>query len=512
MACRSKLFSVCDISGCSKHMDQRSCSSRATKFVNLNILDITLKFGNDHVTKILGYSDYQIGNVTILRVYYVEGLGHNLFSVGKFCDSNLEVAFRQHTFFIRNLEEAIATACYTQNHSIIRLHHGKTSYELLHDKLLDLFVNQTLREYYEKVDISPETSVARSPQQRRNRMLIEAARTMLIYAKAPLFLWAEAIANAYFDELTAMASEHSSLEPVLSEMTPATIRCEEDNHDLDVTHMNNDPFFGIQILENNSKASSSSDVIPTIVQTAAPYSEHVTKWTKDHPLDNIINKIRKHDQEARSESERINQREMRTEHTNNSNGINTVSTPVSTTGPSFDTAVPSTQVNTAGPSVSTANESEEQLFESLVEQIDTYFLLIVLFTCFLSIWNPEPVQALKDPSWVEAMQDELLQFKLLKVWTLVDLPRDKWQIGTKWVFRNKKDERGIVVINKARLVGQGHTQEEGIDYDKVLASLSTRIKPIKIIFWPLCFSFKDFVVYQMDVKSAFLYGKIEEEV
>nr|GFC39757.1 integrase, catalytic region, zinc finger, CCHC-type, peptidase aspartic, catalytic [Tanacetum cinerariifolium] len=64
----------------------------------------TVKFGNDHVAKITGYGDYQIGNVTISRVYYVEGLGHNLFSVGQFCDSDLEVAFRQHTCFIRNLE------------------------------------------------------------------------------------------------------------------------------------------------------------------------------------------------------------------------------------------------------------------------------------------------------------------------------------------------------------------------------------------------------------------------
>ncbi|GJT53029.1 hypothetical protein Tco_0988083 [Tanacetum coccineum] len=65
---------------------------------------LEFKFGNDHVAKILGYGDYQIGNVTISRVYYVEGLGHNLFFVGQFCDSNLEVAFRQHTCFIRNLE------------------------------------------------------------------------------------------------------------------------------------------------------------------------------------------------------------------------------------------------------------------------------------------------------------------------------------------------------------------------------------------------------------------------
>ncbi|GKF64286.1 hypothetical protein Tco_0187734 [Tanacetum coccineum] len=64
----------------------------------------TVKFGNDPVEKIMGYGDYQIGNVTISRVYYIEGLGHNLFSVGQFCDSNLEVAFRPHTYYIRNLE------------------------------------------------------------------------------------------------------------------------------------------------------------------------------------------------------------------------------------------------------------------------------------------------------------------------------------------------------------------------------------------------------------------------
>ncbi|GJY66517.1 hypothetical protein Tco_0468755 [Tanacetum coccineum] len=74
------------------------------------------------------------------------------------------------------------------------------------------------------------------------------------------------------------------------------------------------------------------------------------------------------------------------------------------------------------------------------------------------------IQALTDPSWIKAMQDELLQFKLQKVWTLVDLPYGKRAIRTKWVYKNKKDERGIVVRNK------------------------------------------------MDVKSAFLYGKIKEEV
>ncbi|GKB78555.1 retrovirus-related pol polyprotein from transposon TNT 1-94 [Tanacetum coccineum] len=118
-------------------------------------------------------------------------------------------------------------------------------------------------------------------------------------------------------------------------------------------------------------------------------------------------------------------------------------------------------------------------------------------------------QALKDSSWIEAMQEELLQFRLQEVWTLVDLPNGKRAIGTRWVFRNKKDERGIVIENKARLVAQGYTQEEGIDYDEVFAPVA-RIEAIRLFL--AYASYKDFVVYQMDVKSAFLYGKIEEEV
>nr|GEW96257.1 hypothetical protein [Tanacetum cinerariifolium]GEW96298.1 hypothetical protein [Tanacetum cinerariifolium] len=90
-----------------------------------------------------------------------------------------------------------------------------------------------------------------------------------------------------------------------------------------------------------------------------------------------------------------------------------------------------------------------------------------------------------------------------------DLPHGKRAIGTKWVFRNKKDERGIVIKNKATLVAQGHTQKEGIDYEEVFAPVA-RIEAIRIFL--ACASFMSFMVYQMDVKSAFLYGTIEEEV
>ncbi|GKC89998.1 retrovirus-related pol polyprotein from transposon TNT 1-94, partial [Tanacetum coccineum] len=86
--------------GCSKHMtgDRTQLTNFVHKFLG------TVKFSNDQSAKIMGYGDYQIGNVTILRVYYVEGLGHNLFSVGQFCDSDLEVASRKHTCYVCNLE------------------------------------------------------------------------------------------------------------------------------------------------------------------------------------------------------------------------------------------------------------------------------------------------------------------------------------------------------------------------------------------------------------------------
>nr|GEW44209.1 putative ribonuclease H-like domain-containing protein [Tanacetum cinerariifolium] len=118
-------------------------------------------------------------------------------------------------------------------------------------------------------------------------------------------------------------------------------------------------------------------------------------------------------------------------------------------------------------------------------------------------------KALADLSWIEAMQEELLKFKLQKVWTLVDLPNGKRANGTKWVFRNKKDERGIVIRNKARLVAPGHTQKEGTDYNEAFAPVS-RIEAIRIFL--AYASFMGFIVYQMDVKSAFLYGTMEEEV
>ncbi|GKF71782.1 putative ribonuclease H-like domain-containing protein, partial [Tanacetum coccineum] len=101
--------------------------------------------------------------------------------------------------------------------------------------------------------------------------------------------------------------------------------------------------------------------------------------------------------------------------------------------------------------------SEKGFLSAIYEGKTHQDLHTCLFVCFLSQEEPKRVsQALRDPAWVEAMQEELLQFKLQKVWILVDLPKGHRAIGTKWVYRNKKDERGIVIRNKARLVAQGH--------------------------------------------------------
>ncbi|GJT55675.1 putative ribonuclease H-like domain-containing protein [Tanacetum coccineum] len=131
--------------------------------------------------------------------------------------------------------------------------------------------------------------------------------------------------------------------------------------------------------------------------------------------------------------------------------------------------------------------SEQGFLSDVYEQKTHDTLNTCLYACFLSQIEPTSIaKALSDSSWVEAMQEELLQFKLQQVWILVDLPNGKKAIGTKWVFRNKKDERGIVIRNKARI--------EAIRLFLAYAS------------------FMGFLVYQMDVKSAFLYGTIEEEV
>ncbi|XP_016515215.1 putative mitochondrial protein AtMg00820 [Nicotiana tabacum] len=110
-------------------------------------------------------------------------------------------------------------------------------------------------------------------------------------------------------------------------------------------------------------------------------------------------------------------------------------------------------------------------------------------------------EALKDDYWVKAMKDELDQFERNKVWDLVPKLSNATVVGTKWIFRNKLNESSQVVHNKARLVAQGYSQQEGIDYDEKFAPVE-RLEYIRIL---LAFAaHKGFRLFQMDVKSAFL--------
>ncbi|GJU20414.1 retrovirus-related pol polyprotein from transposon TNT 1-94, partial [Tanacetum coccineum] len=480
---------------------------------------------------------------------------HNLFSVGQFCDSNLEVAFRQHTCFIRNLEGVdLLTGSRGDNlytlslgnmmaSSLICLLHGlvrglpklkfekdhlcsacalgksskkphkpkseDTNQEKLYLLHMDLcgpmrvasvsgkkyilvivddysrftwvkclrskdeapafiinflkmiqvrlketvrrirtdngteFVNQTLREYYEKVGISHETSVARSPQQngvveRRNRTLIEAARTMLIYAKAPLFLWAEAVATAFDFETQQFRYPHSyGNDSCITQFRTRAIPFpstpfvqQSDLIGIVVSTMFDESLTIIMILNatygllirtsgiSNPEVpsdQSSSDVIHTIVHPDHQVSEHTSKWTKDHPLENIIGALDR---------------------------------PVST---------------------------RLQLHEQ------------ALFS----------------------MQEELHEFERLEVWELVPPPDKAFFISLKWIYKVKLDELGGILKNKARLVARGYRQEEGIDFEESFAPVA-RLEAIRIF---LAFAaHMNMVIYQMDVKTAFLNGNLREEV
>nr|GEW86523.1 hypothetical protein [Tanacetum cinerariifolium] len=205
------------------------------------------------------------------------------------------------------------------------------------------------------------------------------------------------------------------------------------------------------------------------------------------------------------------------------NNVNTTSTPVNTASTPVNTANPSRNVSVAGPSyldlLTYANQDDSQIpslediYEVPNDGIFTrtsydYEGTVADFTNSESTMNIEPKkisQALEVESWVDAMQEELLQFKTQQVWILVNLPFGKKVIRTKWVYMNKKDERGVVVRNKARMVAQGHRQEEGIDYDKVFAHMA-RIEAIEIF---LAFaSYMGFIVYQMDMKVPSCIAKL----
>nr|GEV83525.1 retrovirus-related Pol polyprotein from transposon TNT 1-94 [Tanacetum cinerariifolium] len=339
------------------------------------------------------------------------------------------------------------------------------------------FVNQTLREYYKEVGISHETSVARSRQkngvvERRNHTLIEAARTIsgpVLNEINPVTISSGLVQNPssstpyvppsrndwdllfqpMFDELlnpppsvdTQAPEVIVSIDEVIPPLQAESTAVEEDNIDIEVAHMGNDLLFGVSIPEVTSAQSSSTVYPHIIVQHDHQIPKHISKWTKDHSLDNIIGQL------SRPVSIRL------------------------------------------------------QLHEQA---------LFCYYDAFLTSVEPKTYNdALTQSCWIEAIQEELNEFERLEVWELVPRPDKVMVITLKWIYKVKLDELGGILKNKARLVACGYRQEEGIDFEESFAPVA-RLEAIRIFLKYA--DHKNMVVYQMDVKTAFLNGNLREEV
>nr|GEV14650.1 hypothetical protein [Tanacetum cinerariifolium] len=412
--------------------------SQLTNFV-YKFLD-TVKFGNDQIIKIMRYGEYQIGNIIILRVYYVDGLGHNLLSVGQFYDSDLKVAFRKHTCFVRNLKDEYSRFIWvkflasTDEAPDFIIKFLKMIQVRLNAPVRNIrtdnktkFVNQILRSYYESVGISHETSVAQSPQQngvikRQIHTFVEAAQTKLIYVKAPLFLWSEAVAAACYTQNRSIIRRRHGKTPyeLLHDRKP----------DLSYLHV-----FGALLVTNAPRVVDLADSpVSTPIDQDAPSTnstsqgsssnmrpldtlfESLCRWTKDHAIANIIGD-------------------------------------------------PSRSVST-----------RKKL------QTDAMWCY---FDAFLTSFEPKNFkQVMTKPLWINAMQEEIHEFERLQVWN--------------WVLKNK-----------ARLVTQGFGQEEGIDFMESFSPVA-RIEAIRIFVANV--ANKNMMIFQMDVKMAFLNGELKEEI
>ncbi|GJR26604.1 putative ribonuclease H-like domain-containing protein [Tanacetum coccineum] len=403
------------------------------------------------------------------------------------------------------------------------------------------FKNKVMSEFCEQKGIKREFSIARTPQQngvaeRRNRTLIEAARTMLADSKLPTTFWAEAVNTAcYVQNRVLVVKPHNKTPYELfrgyfsGKQTPK-LEVEENLH---IRFLEDKPIiagdgpkwlFDIDGHSSKEIGSSQDYILMPLWKDGSLFDSSLKNASNDEPQPSSDSG--KKDAKGVCKENGIADQEK---SKNSTQDVNTTGPSINTEPDMFslgdnatathanffgdETKVDMSNITTTYPVPSTLNirihkdhsldyvigdvqsgvltrrmtkTTNKQGFISAVNEGKTHEdLYTCLFACFLSQEEPK------------------------KVWTLVDLPHGKRAIGTKWVYRNKKDERGIVIRNKARLVAQGYTQEEGIDYDEVFAPVA-RIKAIRLFL--AYASFKDFVVYQMDVKSAFLYGKIEEEV
>ncbi|GJY40085.1 retrovirus-related pol polyprotein from transposon TNT 1-94, partial [Tanacetum coccineum] len=274
----------------------------------------TIRFGNDNIAKIMGYGDYQMGNVAISRVYYMEGLGHNLFSVRQFCDSDLEDEVPEFVikflkmiqvhlnatvhnirtdngteFVIQTLRayyeeaEAVATACYTQNRSLIQKRHNKTPYELLYDRKPDLFYLHVFGALcYPKNDGEdlglvqniPSSTPYVPPTKNDWEILFQLMfdeylnPPPCVDLQVPAVIAPEpAVSTGTPSSTTIDQDAPSTSTSQTNHETPSLViplGVEEADHDIKVAHMDNNPYVDFPIPEPSSKDSSSQELVPRL--------------------------------------------------------------------------------------------------------------------------------------------------------------------------------------------------------------------------------------------------------
>nr|GEX50401.1 retrovirus-related Pol polyprotein from transposon TNT 1-94 [Tanacetum cinerariifolium] len=494
----------------------------------------TVKFGNDQIVPILGYGDLVQVAVTIKKVYYVEGLNHNLFFVGQFCDADLEVAFQKSTCYIRDLKgndlltgshgtdvysitlqdtdcpnpiclmaKATSSQAWlwhrhlshlnfdtinllSKNNIVVGLPKSKDETPKVLIDFLRLvqrglhaqvrivridkgteFLNQTLHAYFAAEGIHHQMSVAQTPKQngvveRRNRTLIEVARTMLSVAKVPLFFWAEAIATAYRTVTTS-----NELDLLFSLMFD-------------------------ELLNGSSKVVSKSFAVSTADAPNQRQQQNTTPLINQTTHESTC-LVPSHAPTVAS-TENMNQAEMVKEYVQveNDEFINIFCTPVQDRGETSSRHIDSSNMHTF---------YQHHPFEHRwtkdhpLEQV---------------IGNP--LQSVRTRRQLES-DGEMCMFALtfdrLEVWELVDRPLSKNIINLKWLWKKKHDEENTVIRKKYRLVAKGYAQKEGVNFEESFAPVA-RLEAVRLFI--AYAAHKSFTVYQMDVKTTFLYGPLKEEV
>ncbi|KAI3758473.1 hypothetical protein L6452_06036 [Arctium lappa] len=413
--------------------------------------------------------------------------------------------------------EVVATACFTQNRATIVKRFQKTSYELIHNRKPNIKYFHVFgcrcyilkdREYLGKFDKKADEGkfIGYSLASKAFRVFNLRTRTIQ-----------ESI-NITFDDNKGSAHQESS-SPISESSRESELNkiFEDFFDDEDISEV----IFRDRQRENSEEPQETGTTLSgpsELTPSVSPNADQQSESEDDKEVSEATPKPNDEQEyaslEQNSEPLNISTEASPTEPLNRTTEVSPSEPLNNTTEVSPNIRASETQTAQIIAPITrwTKDHPINKIIGSSSERVKTRSATIneCFYVTFLSIIEPKKVkEALEDPHWIFAMHDELQEFVRNKVCTLVPLPKGKFAIGTKWVYRNKNDEDGIIIRNKARLVAKGYCQEEGIDYDETFAPVA-RLEAIRIFLAYV--AHKGFKVYQMDVKSAFLHSKLNEEV